>query len=53
MECAICKKSVDVIAHTNNVEICLICMAKATKYAFNYGKNFADVGAKELAKVGA
>ena len=53
MKCAICKKSVDVIAHTNNVEICLICMAEATKYAFNYGKSFADVVAKRLAKVGA
>jgi|GEM_PF-4231577 len=53
MECAICKNSVDVIAHTNNVEICLICMAKANKYALNYGKNFTDVVAKELAKVGA
>ena len=53
MECAVCKKSVDVVAHTNNVEICLICMARITKHAFNYGKSFASVIAKELAKVGA
>ena len=53
MECAICKKSVDVVAHTNNVQICLVCMAKANKYAMNYGKNFIDVVAKELTKEGA
>jgi hypothetical protein len=52
MVCAICNKSVDVVAHVNNVEICLICMAKAQKYAFNYGRKFTDVVAKQLAKAG-
>ena len=53
MFCILCKNEVEVLAHTNNVEICLICMASINRKAWNYGKSFNFYLAKELAKVGA
>ncbi len=53
MICSLCNKEVEVLAHTNHAEICLICLAQITKYSFQYGKSFDSVLLKKLAKVGA
>jgi len=53
MICTLCNNEVDVLACTNNREICLICLADITKYAFNYGKSFESVLARRFEKVGA
>jgi hypothetical protein len=53
MFCTICNNEVEVLAHTNNVEICLICVAHIQRKAMNFGKPFEFYLAKELAKVGA
>ena len=51
MICTLCNNKVEVLAHTNQSEICLICLAQITKYAFQYGKSFDAVLAKKFAKV--
>ena len=53
MICLLCNNEVEVLAHTNNGEICLICLAQITKYAFQYGKSFDSVLARRFEKVGA
>jgi len=53
MNCTLCNNKVEVLAHTNNREICLICLAEITKYAFNFGKSFESVLACRFQKVGA
>jgi len=53
MICTLCNNKVEVLAHTNHAEICLICLAQITKYAFNYGQSFDSVLVKKLAKVSA
>jgi len=50
MNCTLCKNKVEVLAHTNNREICLICLADITKYAFNYGKSFESVLTRRFEK---
>jgi len=52
MICSLCNNEVEVLAHTNNREICLICLADITKYAFNYGKSFDSVFARRFEKAG-
>ena len=52
MICTLCNNEVEVLAQTNQGEICLICLAQITKHAFQYGKSFNAVLANKLAKAG-